>query len=135
MTITFLPTHLQYLRWLRKGYWVLIIKAISPPYSCLTKVHFRLGGNLTRTFFRFLIGLFDTLYPLLWSLDLVSLDTLVFVYIFPPFGVMIGFSPTSYCPYWAHFDHVFTHALKILQKICAKIANFIKQSKFRKRSI
>src|SRR3974390_600376 len=28
-----------------------------------------------------------------------------------------------------------THALKILQQICTKIANFFKQSKFRKRSI
>ena len=33
------------------------------------------------------------------------------------------------------FDHVFTHALKILRQICTKIANFIKQSEFRKRSI
>jgi len=30
------------------------------------------------------------------------------------------------------FDHVFTHALKILCQICAKIANFIKQSEVSK---
>ena len=32
------------------------------------------------------------------------------------------------------FDHVSSHALKILQKICTKSANFFKQSEFRKRS-
>ena len=33
------------------------------------------------------------------------------------------------------FDHVATHALKILQQICRKMANFINQSGFRKKSI
>lgn len=33
------------------------------------------------------------------------------------------------------FDHVYSHALKILRQICTKIANFIVQSEFRKKSI
>ncbi|MBI2742420.1 MAG: transporter substrate-binding domain-containing protein [Chlamydiales bacterium] len=33
------------------------------------------------------------------------------------------------------FDHVFTHALKILRQICTKNLNFSEQSEFRKRSI
>jgi len=32
------------------------------------------------------------------------------------------------------FDHVFSHALKIFQQTCSKIAHFIHQSEFRKKS-
>ncbi|CRX39109.1 hypothetical protein ELAC_1783 [Estrella lausannensis] len=32
------------------------------------------------------------------------------------------------------FDYVFSHALKIFQQICSKIAHFIPQSEFRKKS-
>jgi hypothetical protein len=33
------------------------------------------------------------------------------------------------------FDHMYTYALKIYQKICPKIAYFFDQSEFRKNSI
>ena len=33
------------------------------------------------------------------------------------------------------FDYVFTHALKIFRQICTKMANFLHQSEFRKKSI
>jgi hypothetical protein len=38
----------------------------------------------------------------LWNFELISSDTLAFVYLFPPFGAMVELSSTSYCAYQAH---------------------------------
>ena len=68
----------------------------------LTKVHFRLSGNFDLSFLQ--IPHWPNRHHVspVGGPRQVSSDTLAFVYIFPPIGVMVGHSPTRFCSCWAH---------------------------------
>jgi len=70
--------------------------------SSLKRVHFHLSGKFDSCFLQIPHWPCHCFVSHLWSFDLVSLDTLAFVYIFPPIRAKVNLSLTRIRPCWAH---------------------------------